>query len=47
MFEAHDVLHPRNIPIDNVFIDTAHPTPGGHQRLADALAPVIQAEVDK
>ena len=42
MFEAHQVLHPVGVPINNVYIDVGHPTAEGHDRLARALTHYIR-----
>ena len=41
MIEAQAVLHPSNATVDEVFLDTVHPTALGHERLARELARVL------
>jgi hypothetical protein len=38
VFEAQSVLHPPDVPVDELYLDSMHPSAKGHQRLADALA---------
>jgi hypothetical protein len=43
LFEAQDVLHPPDVPVEAMFIDEWHPTAEGHRRLAEALADQLTA----
>ncbi len=47
MYEAHDVLHPDGVSPEEVYIDSAHPTPYGHQLLADGLLPLVKRLSDE
>ncbi len=38
MFEAYDSLHPKAPPVSTMFLDSWHPNPEGHLRLAEDLA---------
>ena len=38
VFNAHPVLHPPGVPVDEMFRDSMHPSVKGHRHLAEALA---------
>jgi lysophospholipase L1-like esterase len=40
-FEAYHVLHPKNMPIDHLYLDSWHPNEQGHIELSMALATYI------
>ena len=41
MFEAQEFLHPPNVLVQHIYLDPVHPSPYGHQLLANALTPFI------
>jgi len=47
MFEAHNVLHPPGADPQTLFVDSWHPNPLGHQRLAEGLSQMILHEINR
>ncbi len=42
MFDAQPHLHPPAVPPGRMYLDAAHPSPEGHDRLARGLAPMVR-----